>query len=74
MQAFGLSKVLSFGNGCDLDAATLLDYLADDPDTGYVGAYLEGVKEGRRFVRALKHLTQKKPFVLWKGGLTPIGR
>jgi acyl-CoA synthetase (NDP forming) len=71
---FGLSKVLSFGNGCDLDAASLLDYFAEDPDTTCVGAYLEGVPDGRGFMGSLKAFVSKKPAVIWKGGLTPFGR
>jgi len=73
MAGFGVSKVISFGNGCDLEAVQLLDYLADDPETGYVGAYLEGIKDGSRLRSALGRLAGKKPVVIWKGGLTPLG-
>jgi acyl-CoA synthetase (NDP forming) len=69
----GLSKVVSYGNGCDLDAIELLDYLADDPDTGYIAAYLEGVRDGQRFLQILRSVTPKKPVVIWKAGLTPLG-
>ena len=68
-----LSKVFSFGNGCDLDAIQLLDYLSEDRDTRYIGAYLEGIGEGDKFVEILRGLTPRKPVVLWKGGLTPLG-
>jgi len=69
----GLSKVVSFGNGCDLDAATLMDYLIDDPDTSIIAAYLEGARHGRRFFDMLTRAASKKPVVIWKGGLTPLG-
>ena len=69
----GLSKVISYGNGCDLDATELLDYLGDDPETGYIAAYLEGVRDGRRFLQILRSVTPKKPVVIWKAGLTPLG-
>jgi len=69
----GVSKIISFGNGCDLDAAALLDYLGDDPETGYIAAYLEGVRDGQRFMEILGRVTRKKPVVIWKGGLTPLG-
>ena len=69
----GLSKVVSFGNGCDLDAVKLLDYLADDPETRYIAAYLEGVGDGRRFLDLVGKVTPEKPVVIWKGGLTPLG-
>lgn len=70
---FGLSKVLSFGNGCDLDATALMDYLLEDSETEVLGAYLEGVTDGRGFLEALQAFTAKKPAVIWKGGLTPFG-
>jgi len=70
---FGLSKVVSFGNGCDLEAVSLLEYLAEDPTTGYVGAYLEGVRHGSSFLNILRSLSREKPTVIWKGGTTPLG-
>jgi len=69
----GLSKVVSYGNGCDLGAVDLLTYLSEDPETGYVGAYLEGVPDGRRFLEVVRRMTARKPMVVWKGGLTPFG-
>jgi acyl-CoA synthetase (NDP forming) len=74
MSGFDLSKAISYGNGCDLDAVGLMEYLAEDGDTRYVGAYLEGVDDGRRFMEVLKTVTPQKPVVVWKGGLTPLGR
>jgi acyl-CoA synthetase (NDP forming) len=72
-RGLGLSKVASYGNGCDLEALELLEYLADDPDTGIIAAYLEGVRHGPQFLDLLKQVTLRKPVVLWKGGLTPLG-
>jgi len=74
MAGFAVSKVVSFGNGCDLDPLDLLDYFANDHDTGYIGAYIEGVRDGRRFAQILKEVTTRKPVLVWKGGLTPPGR
>ena len=69
----GISKVVSFGNGCDVDAIELLDYLGDDPETQFIGAYLEGVTDGRHFLDNLRRISTSKPVVIWKGGLTPLG-
>lgn len=69
-----LSKVVSFGNGCDLEAASLFEYLAADPGTLYIAVYLEGVHDGRRFLDILRRTTRKKPVIVWKAGLTPLGR
>ena len=68
-----LSKVISYGNGCDLDATELLDYLMDDPETDTIAAYIEGVRNGSRFLDTLRRVTPKKPVVIWKAGLTPLG-
>jgi acyl-CoA synthetase (NDP forming) len=35
--------------------------------------YLEGIKNGRRFVSVLKDVTARKPVVIWRGGRTEAG-
>ena len=67
------SKVISSGNDCDLTAADFLSYLGQDPDTGLIGAYIEGIKDGPRFLDALRQASFKKPVIMWKVGLTPEG-
>lgn len=68
-----LSKVISFGNGCDVDAVELMEFMAADPDTHYIAAYLEGIQDGGRFLQAVKQASRNKPVVVWKAGLTPLG-
>ena len=67
------SKVISSGNECDLTAADFLTYLGHDPDTGLIGAYIEGIKDGPYFLNALRQASLKKPVIMWKVGLTPEG-
>ena len=67
------SKVVSFGNGADLQAHDFLEYLGQDTQTEIIGSYLEGVKNGRAFFEAAKQVTGKKPLVIWKGGQTEGG-
>ncbi len=67
------SKAVSFGNGGDLDSADFLEYLAADEDTRILGAYLEGVNDGRRIYRLIKEITRSKPVIIWKGGRTSAG-
>jgi len=66
-------KAVNYGNGLDLDEADFLDYLADDPETEVIGAYIEGVRDGRRFVTALRRSAARKPTVVHKGGRTAAG-
>ncbi|GBD10941.1 Succinate--CoA ligase [ADP-forming] subunit alpha [bacterium HR23] len=74
LRGLRFSKVISYGNAVDLNEADFMEYFADDLETQVVCAYIEGVKEGRRFFRALKRAAQRKPVVVLKGGRTSAGR
>ncbi len=67
------SKVISYGNACDLNESDLLEYMAQDDETKIVAMYLEGPRDGRRFVRLVKDLAPRKPVIIWKVGLTRAG-
>lgn len=68
------SKVISYGNAMDLNEADLLVHFAEDPDTEVIAAYIEGVRDGRRFFDALRLAASRKPVVILKGGRTAAGR
>ncbi len=68
------SKVVSFGNGADLRETELLRYLGDDPETGVIGLYVEGVEDGDAFFAAAREVATHKPVVVCKGGLSEAGR
>jgi len=67
------SKVISYGNACDLNETDFLEYLAQDPETRIITAYMEGPKEGRRFVKLVREVSKYKPVIIWKAGLTQAG-
>jgi len=67
------SKVVSYGNACDIDESDLLEYLAHDVDTKIIALYIEGIKDGRRFRKALEEATNEKTVILLKGGTTEGG-
>ncbi|MDH4270064.1 MAG: CoA-binding protein [Dehalococcoidia bacterium] len=67
------SKGVSFGNGIDLDASDFLQYLAADPKTRVIGAYLEGTRDGACLFNTMKEVAKAKPLVVWKGGRTEAG-
>ena len=67
------SKVVSFGNACDINEADLMEYFADDPETRIIIGYIEGTRDGRRFVRALRKAAEAKPVIMFKGGVTEAG-
>lgn len=72
-RAVRFSYAVSFGNASDLIESDYLDYFADDAGTDVVLAYLEGVKNGPRFLETAKRLGSRKPLVVLKGGLTEAG-
>lgn len=67
------SKVVSFGNGCDLREAEMLRYLRHDSETKVICMYIEGVADGRDFFTALKETAAEKPVIVIKGGLSESG-
>jgi len=67
------SKVVSYGNAADVDESDLLEYFAADADTDVVLAYVEGVKDGRRFGRVLRDVARAKPVAVLKAGASETG-
>lgn len=68
------SKVVSFGNGLDVDACELMAYFAEDDETDIIAAYLEGVPDGDRFQKILSDASGRKPVVIYKAGRTEAGK
>ena len=66
----GLSKFVSTGNEADLHLEDFLEYLAHDKDTRVITAYIEGLREGRRFLELAREITVKKPIIVIKTGAT----
>ncbi len=65
----GVSLAVGLGNSADVDAADLLEILAEDEATKVIALHLEGVKNGRRLYETLRHLTPKKPVVILTVGV-----
>ncbi|RIK21046.1 MAG: acyl-CoA synthetase, partial [Anaerolineae bacterium] len=60
-QGFGLSHLISLGNQIDVRETDTLAAVAADPHTRVITLYLEGISDGRRFVRAAREVTRDKP-------------
>ncbi|MDE1797835.1 MAG: CoA-binding protein, partial [Candidatus Micrarchaeota archaeon] len=69
----GMSKFVSYGNATVIDETDLLQYMSQDQTTGVVVSYLEGVRDGRRFMEAARAFTAQKPLVILKAGKTRLG-
>lgn len=68
---YGFAKVISYGNAANVDESDLLNYLAKDDDTKVICMYVEGIKDGKKFMNAAKQCT--KPIIAIKGGTTEAG-
>jgi len=69
----GIGKMVSYGNKLDVDDADLMDYFIYDESIKAVTLYIEGVKEGRKFIEAAKRITKVKPVIALKSGKTEYG-
>lgn len=70
----GISKAVSSGNEAMLKTEDYFAYLADDPATEVMVAYIEGIDDGRRFLEISAEASRKKPVVILKGGRTAAGK
>ncbi|MBR1231715.1 acetate--CoA ligase family protein [Bradyrhizobium sp. AUGA SZCCT0182] len=70
----GLSTYIGIGNESDVRFDEYLDYFALDPNTRVLIVYVEGIKDGPRFLSALRRLTATKPVVIYKSGRSEAGR
>src|SRR5919202_1223795 len=73
--AFGMSKMISYGNRSDVDEADMIWYLSEDPQTNVIGLYVEGLGDGRKFMETAKRVIKerRKAVVVFKNGRSDRG-
>ncbi|HSB05684.1 MAG TPA: CoA-binding protein, partial [Thermodesulfobacteriota bacterium] len=69
----GFSKIIGLGNRCNVDFADILDYLMEDPETGVIAMYLEGMDHPRRLMEVAKKRRGGKPILAYKAGRSRTG-
>lgn len=72
--SFGLSLLVSLGNQVDVNETDVLKPVAEDPFTKVLTLYLEGIRDGRRFVSEAARITRQKPVIALKVGRFAGGR
>ena len=71
----GFSRWVSTGNELDIGLAEYLDFLADDPHTEVILAFVEGIDDGDAFAEAVWRCGKaSKPVVAYKAGVSDTGR
>jgi len=73
LENYGFSVIISYGNEADLSLSDFLEWLKEDEETKAVALYLEGTKNGRRFMTTAKELLESKPIAVLKAGRTKAG-
>ncbi|MEC5387944.1 GNAT family N-acetyltransferase [Uliginosibacterium sp. H3] len=69
----GFSNVVSLGLSSDLDFGEILDYMVWDFRTESILLYIEGIRDARRFLSALRAAARAKPVLILKVGRHPVG-
>lgn len=70
----GFSYYVGVGNEADVRFHEYLEFLEGDPGTRAILMYVEGMRDGRRFLQQAYRTTREKPIVLLKSGRTASGR
>ncbi|MCL6579231.1 MAG: CoA-binding protein [Candidatus Bathyarchaeota archaeon] len=66
----GISKFAFMGDKIDVNDVDLLRYLGKDASTKVICLYMEGIKDGRKFIEEARKIVKKKPILALKGGIT----
>ncbi len=67
----GFDKLISIGNMSDLNFADMINYLNEDDNTKCITFYIEGLKDGHRFIEESRKAS--KPVVVLKSGVSEHG-
>jgi len=73
-RGLGINYWITTGNEADLSVSEAIQFLAEDEKVHTIMAYVESVKDGKKFVKALDTARQeKKPVILMKVGRSEVG-
>lgn len=70
----GVSKVIGVGNQAGINEVEMLRYLGEDPETRAIACYIESIANGDAFVQALETVSEFKPVVILRAGVSAAGR
>ncbi len=69
----GFSYFVSLGNKADVDEVDLLEAWDGNPHAKVMIAYVEGLRDGRRFMEVARRVTRRTPVIAVKSGNTEAG-
>lgn len=72
-EGLGFSKYISTGNEADYNFEDYVEYMGRDPNTDVIVGYIEGLRNGRKFLDVAKEVSKEKPIFVLKVGRTEEG-
>lgn len=73
-QGLGMRYWITTGNECDVQVAECLRWLADDPETKVIMAYIEGSTDPEALIEGFERArANRKPVILMKVGRSAVG-
>lgn len=77
-RSLGVSSFVSVGNRADISGPDALHFWSDDPSTGVVALYLDGIANPSKAIRVARDVARRTPIVALRAGRTsqafPLGR
>ena len=70
----GFSYYVGVGNEADIKFDEYLEFFRQDPDTRAILMYVEGLREGRDFLKQAHKTTLDKPIIMLKSGRSTTGK
>ena len=68
-----IGKGIDIGNGCDIGFCEALSYLGEDPAIRLIAIHMEGLNQGREFLRLAERITSQKAVIVHKTGSSERG-
>ncbi len=70
----GFSYYVGVGNEAEVKFHQYLQFFQEDPETTAILMYVEGMRDGRKFLQQAYQTTRKKPIVMLKSGRSATGK
>jgi len=70
----GFSYYVGVGNEADIKFDEYLEFFRQDPDTRAILMYVEGLREGRKFLQQAHKTSSEKPIIMLKSGRSSTGK
>jgi acyl-CoA synthetase (NDP forming) len=70
----GFSYYVGIGNEADMQFHEYLEYFKNDSNTNAIVVYVEGMRDGRKFLQEAYNISPVKPIILLKSGRSATGK